>query len=327
MVKKRVCYAIMLVAVASMVMLYDFPGLRFLLASLLVIPLASLLLLLFQTLLCRFVTGKDKEWVYRGERTELTMVLENRGFLPVGRVLLKGKLCLPGEADVKLRQYSFGVDARENREMKFSLEAGHCGKARFEAVRVRIFDALGLFSLPVRGRGDFTVYVLPQADPDYGRELDRVVRGLAETQDDDIYVRGYRQGDSMHRIYWKLSVKEGELQVRDYEPGRAVSLYLDFEPGLCGRPEGWDVYLDRAASLLEYLSRDGQNVTEVVWSRGECFFRFTVHDRDEIAMCMCAVLGREDKNTAFWETSVFNLEQGYRLDGDGRLYMGEAWVL
>ncbi len=78
---------------------------------------------------------------------------------------------------------------------------------------------------------------------------------------------------------------------------------------------------------MEYLSRDGQNVTEVVWNRGEAFCRFSVRNIGEVIACMCAVLGREDKNTVYWESSIFNLEQGYRLDGDGRLYLGGVWVL
>lgn len=327
MIKRRVCYIIMLAAVVSMVMLYDFSGMRFLLACLLIIPLGSLLLLIPQAFLCRFILGGSEERLYRGEKTALSMMLENRSFLPVGRVLLKGRLCLPGEANVKVRQYFFGVGIKDSKTMELSLEARHCGKVSLEAARVRVFDLLGLFSLPMRKTGDFTAYVLPQLDPAYGQELERVARGYAETQDDDIYVRGYRQGDTMHRVYWKLSVKAGELQVRDYESGNAVSLYLNFQQELSRRAENWDAYLDKARSLLEYLTRDGQNVTEVVWSRGECFCRFSVHSIEETVACMCAVLGREDKNTAYWETSVFNLEEGYRLDGDGRLYLAGAWFL
>lgn len=324
---RRVCYVIMSAVVAVMVMLYDFQGLRFLLSCLLVIPLCSLLLLIVQAYFCSLVPGENREWVERGEKTVLTLLLENRSFLPVGRVLLKGRLLLPGEADARLQRYFFGVGARDSRRMELELEAAHCGRISLEAARARVYDVLGLFSLRVRGKGEFATYVLPLSDPDYGRELERAVRGYAETQEDDVYVRNYRQGDSLHRIYWKLSVKAGELQVRDYELGRAITLYLDFQQKKHRRAESWDSCLDRARSLLEYLTRDGQNVTEVVWNRGECFCRFDVRSVEETVLCMCAVMGREDKNTVYWESSVFNLEQGYRLDDDGRLYLGGEWFL
>lgn len=324
---RRVCYVIMFAAVFTMMMLYDFPGLRFLLICLLVIPLCSLLLLIGQVFFCRLVPGENEEWVNRGEKTVLSLLLENRSFLPVGRVLLKGRLRMPGEADARLCRYFFGIGVRDSKKLELELEAAHCGKISLEAARARVYDMLGLFSLRVRGMEEFAAYVLPLSDPDYGKELERVVRGYAETQDDDIYVRDYRQGDSLHRIYWKLSVKAGELQVRDYELGGAVTLYLDFQQKAHWRAESRDTCLDKARAILEYLSRDGQNVTEVVWNQGECLCRFDVRSIEETILCMCAVMGREDKNTVYWESSVFNLEQGYRLDGDGRLYLGGVWFL
>ena len=68
-------------------------------------------------------------------------------------------------------------------------------------------------------------------------------------------------------------------------------------------------------------------MTEVVWSEGESFRRYTVRGGRETAECMCAVLGRRDDAAAYFDAPVFALEQGYRLDGEGRLYLGGALFL
>ena len=327
MFKRRLYYLLLLAGVFYLALLYDFGGLRFLAGCLVVFPLGSLLLLFLQIFFCRFTLEEDSEWVYRGEGTSMTFTFENRGFLPVGRVLLSGKLQAPGEKETRLKQYLLGVGIRDSKTLRLSVQTPHCGEAKLEKARVRIYDALGLFCLPVRGVGGFAVYVLPRVNANYGRELERVAQTFADAQEDDIYIRGYRQGDSIHRIYWKLSAKEGELQVRDYEPFASVSLYLDFSQKLRGQAQEWDDYLEKAMSILAYLSRPGQNMTEVVWSEGESLCRYTVRGRGETVACMCAVLGQKDGGAVYFDTPVFALEQGYRLDGEGRLYLGGALFL
>lgn len=327
MLKKRMYYLIMLAGIFYLMLLYDFRGLRFMAGCFLVFPFGSLLLLVLQTICSRFSLEADSEWVYRGEGTSISFTFENRGFLPVGRVLLSGKLQTPGEKETKIRQYILGVGVRDRETVQLAIETQHCGEARLEKTQVRIYDVLGLFSLPVRGGCGFTVYVLPRVDAGYGSELERVVHSFADAQEDDIYIRGYRQGDSIHRIYWKLSAKEGELQVRDYEPFSSVSLFLDFRQDLREQAAEWDSYLEKAMSILAYLSKPGQNMTEVVWGEGESLCRYTVHNSRETAACMCAVLGQEGSSAVYFEAPVFALEQGYRLDGEGRLYLGGALFL
>lgn len=327
MLKRRIYYLLMLAGVFYLVMLYDFQGLRFVAGCLLAFPAGSLLLLLLQALCGRFALEAEPERVYRGEGTFLVLTFENRGFLPVGRVLLSGRLHAPGEKEARLRQYILGVGARDSATVRIPVQTAHCGEAWLERAKVRVYDILGLFSLPVRGTGSFAACVLPRVDAGYGRELERVAQTFADAQEDDIYIREYRQGDSVHRIYWKLSAKEGELQVRDYEPFSSVSLYLDFPRGLRERPEEWDAYLEKAVSVLAYLSKPGQNMTEVVWGEGESLCRYTVRGSAETAACMYAILCRRDSEAVYFDAPVFVLEQGYRLDGEGRLYLGGALFL
>lgn len=327
MLKRRLYYLLVLAGIIYLVLLYDFWGLRFLAGCLLVFPPGSFLLLALQVLCGRFALGADSEWVHRGDGASISFTFENRGFLPAGRVFLGGKLYAPGEKETRVRQYLLGVGARESRTVQLELGTPHCGVIRLEKARVRVYDVMGLFSLPARGSGSASVYVLPKVDASYGRELERIAQTFADAQEDDIYIRGYSPGDSIHRVYWKLSAKEGELQVRDYEPFVSVSLYLDFPQSLRDRAEEWDGYLGKAVSILAYLSKYGQNMTEVVWGEGESLCRRTVRNREEAYACICAVLGQKDRMAAYFDAPVFALEQGYRLDGEGSLYLGGALFL
>ena len=68
-------------------------------------------------------------------------------------------------------------------------------------------------------------------------------------------------------------------------------------------------------------------MTEVVWSEGESLCRYTVRSRGETVACMCAAVGQNKGTEAYFDAPVFALEQGYRLDGEGRLYLGGALFL
>ena len=109
--------------------------------------------------------------------------------------------------------------------------SGHCGGMIVTVKKARIFDYLGLFSLPVRKKETLTLLVrprpLPMALPE---ELHRHIcpgwkpkygGGFAENHE----LRPYRPGDSLNQIHWKLSAKTGELILREpVEPAQGQVL-------------------------------------------------------------------------------------------------------
>ena len=96
----------------------------------------------------------------------------------------------------------------------------HCGGFTVTAEKVRIFDYLGLFSLPVWKRESKTLLVYPQPMPlslpeDLRRQSSLRWKpkpaGFAENHE----LRLYRPGDAMNQVHWKLSTKTGNLILRE----------------------------------------------------------------------------------------------------------------
>ncbi len=135
------------------------------------------------------------------------------------------------------------------------LPTEHCGQLECFPDRVKVYDYLGLFCLPMKHFPHMTVTVEPQplpvAEPPKLREyLSRAWRpkpggGYSENHE----LRLYRPGDSLNQIHWKLSAKTGKLILREpMEPERG-KMVLDMEL------RGTDDELDRKFGRLLYLSR------------------------------------------------------------------------
>lgn len=129
----------------------------------------------------------------------------------------------------------------------------HCGGYTVTLKKVRIFDYLGLFSLPVRKKGSLTILVRPRPvamtlPEDLHRQIHmqwkpKAGGGFSENHE----LRQYHPGDSINQIHWKLSAKTGELMLREpMEPQDGLVLLTLH---LRGTPE----VLDRKLGRLLWL--------------------------------------------------------------------------
>ena len=143
---------------------------------------------------------------------------------------------------------------------KWTLTAGdplptdRAGALMCRVKKVRIYDYLGLFSLPMKHTPTASVHVLPDPIPTKMPALDRFIvqswrpkwgGGFAENHE----LRLYRPGDNVQQIHWKLSAKTGNLIFRQpMDPIRNR---------LCLRLElsGTAAELQRKLGRLRYLSQ------------------------------------------------------------------------
>lgn len=124
----------------------------------------------------------------------------------------------------------------------------HCGGYAVTVKRAKIYDYLGLFSLPVWKKDSLTLLVRPSpvslALPE---ELHRHIPvqwaplsgGFSENHE----LRQYHPGDSLNQIHWKLSAKTGELILRQPMEPRDGQVLLTLH--LRGTPEELDRKLGR----------------------------------------------------------------------------------
>ena len=153
------------------------------------------------------------------------------------------------------------------------LPTDHSGVLFCHLTRVRVYDYLGLFALPLRGQRNLRVVVEPKPVPiPHSEEADADAAfawkpkngGFSENHE----LRLYAPGDNLRQIHWKLSAKTGKLIIREPmepDPGRVlVSLVLKGEGDALARLLGRTLWLGRR--LIEQqipfvlLSRTGDGI-------------------------------------------------------------------
>ena len=139
------------------------------------------------------------------------------GTLPLShcRFRLRIKNVMTG-ASTLLQQRVTGADS-----WYVKINTEHVGLLRCSAEKVRIYDYLKLFRLPVRGVNDVQLMVMPPAEepenlPNLSCFLTRQLKpkpggGFSEEHE----MRVYRPGDPLNSVHWKLSAKTEDLIVRE----------------------------------------------------------------------------------------------------------------
>lgn len=137
------------------------------------------------------------------------------------------------------------------------LPTDHCGGIAMTAERVKIYDYLGLFALPVRGRTKKTILIRPRevkmllgsSPANYIPRAWKPKFGGGTGENHEL--RLYRPGDSLNQIHWKLSAKTGKLILR--EPMEPIQGRLLLTLNLRGTPEELDRMLGRLLWLGKHL--------------------------------------------------------------------------
>ncbi|MCM1190834.1 MAG: DUF58 domain-containing protein [Butyrivibrio sp.] len=330
MTRRIILYILILASCCWLVMLYTFQGLRFLLALLLCVPLLCLLSLLPQKRRVEVEIGGMPDYVTRGECIRLRVTVTHKGRLPLAGLKIRGTWRAHGEKPLKVENMTRGLSGRTRREIEFELPAEHCGAAEFTVEKVKIYDCLRLFSVSVSGKQVrrllVTPKLLPVPDSEAGLILN-LLRTHSEEEDGDFFVREYRPGDSPRSIHWKLTAKEDELQVKDFEPDRQVSLFLNRTEGLKNDSAQKDRFLDRACSLMAFLAEVCGDRAVVCWMQDGVLQRNRIQEPGDIYPCIRKLIFVEKTGVAEPQSpAVQCMLTGCHLEEDGRLYFGEQCV-
>lgn len=236
-----------------------------LLVLVLVLPVVSLLLSLPGMLSCRLGASLPQR-VEQGESAALRLQLTAWKLLPLPEVQIRLNLrTRDQERDLRYLSRLSRTDGL------LALSTERCGFLAPEFRRGRVYDALGLFWLPLRLPKLEPMAILPAArQPEPMPRLEQFLQqqvkpkpggGYAELHDH----RSYRPGDPVKSIHWKLSMKSDQLVVREpLEPvKRRMLLALRTPKGAKAR----DVNLGQLRYLSNWLLDHGV-AHELVWMEG-----------------------------------------------------------
>lgn len=326
MIRRKLLYLMLLGVSAYLMLLFDYQQFRFLFLFLLSAPFLCLLQLLAAVFRCRVRAKARTEFIFRGETERIAAEAVNKGLFPAAAVRAAVRIELPGEAPRREQVGFRGIPGKRIRGTFIEFTACHCGQAFFQITGAGVSDYLGLFSLPLKKREKLALFVMPVPEPlpiELAAGLgDGRLRGAGE-HDGDYLVREYRPGDSPKRIHWKLSVREGDLLVRDLEAEGGLTLFLNNDAALRGNPGRWDAWLDRAVSLLELMAAQGLEF-EALWNAGGSVFRRRVVSGEDTAACIRSLLKEsEPEGEERYGGNPLQLLEGLHLEADGTLYLGE----
>ena len=324
MVGRRIVYGAALLAALAFQIFYDGYLAQFLLVCIILLPVLSLLLSLPGLLGLRLSLSAAPSCLLRDQKGQWRIGIDNATPLPVAQLTLDllVRNALTG-AERRKRFRTFGLSGEQARSLPMDCE--HCGVLTCQIVRAKALDFLGLISLPVSIPPAVQALVLPEPAPlEALPELEHILaqagaRPGPGQEGEDYEVRGYRPGDPIRSIHWKLSSKYDELVVRERLKSDRPQVALSFD--LFGPPERLDQVLARlwtaSLSLIQreiphalcWLGPDGQTNAEPVASQAQ------------LLDCMTRILSRrapEGKPQTAWELQdVLGLPRFHITAGEG----------
>ena len=184
--------------------------------------------------------------LFVGERTDLTLVIENRKPLPVPWIEVRETMPrgisvtgvrtqAGGAPGTQMLQRTAALGMHDRLEWPMELRAVRRGYFRVGPTRLRSGDLFGFFDREEEtGRPVDGIVVYPHVYPlgDLGFDSARPFgdrRGGARIYEDPsrvVGVRDYQPGDPMKRIDWHATVRLGRMQSRLYEPSRAQAMVI-----------------------------------------------------------------------------------------------------
>jgi uncharacterized protein (DUF58 family) len=181
---------------------------------------------LYSRILRRYVSVRRKDRVlrtHRFEALEITLIVENRSFLPVAYLDVADQqntffASEPGNFLIKLR-------SGERKTLSYSIESQKRGQYTVGPALIQGSDPLGFFPFRIQASESQTLIVYPEVLPLSLFNSEGLPAGNIRVEN-PVYedmtryrsLREYLPGDSLRRVNWKASAKTGQLFVTDYLP-------------------------------------------------------------------------------------------------------------
>ncbi|MGQ0466010.1 MAG: DUF58 domain-containing protein [Sporichthyaceae bacterium] len=208
----------------------------------------------------------DPGRVPAGDEAKVTLRLENTSLVPSG--LLLAEDTLPRGMSARPRFVVDRLDPRGQRDVFYRVRSEVRGRYRIGPLTMRVADPFGMCEIPRAFPGTDDLIVIPVVENLPVVQLGGEWTGSNDTQpssipaagEDDVAVREYRYGDSLHRVHWKATARKGELMVRREEQHRQsrATILLDVRAGAHhgeGLRSSLEWCVSAAASLAIHLNR------------------------------------------------------------------------
>ncbi|WP_108999894.1 DUF58 domain-containing protein [Streptomyces rishiriensis] len=206
-----------------------------------------------------------------GSEARVHLRMDNVSRLPTGLLMLQDRV--PYVLGPRPRFVLDRVEAGGRREVSYRVRSDLRGRYPLGPLQLRLNDPFGMCELTRSFSTHDTLTVIPRVEPlppvrltgeakGYGEGRQR---SLALAGEDDVIPRGYRYGDDLRRVHWRLTARYGELMVRrEEQPQRSRCTVLLDTRGLAyqgaGPDSAFEWAVSGAASVLVHMLERGFSV-------------------------------------------------------------------
>lgn len=191
---------------------------------LLAVPAAALLLVGRSQLRLTALRLVEPGRVGVGGHARVSVRLTNMSRLPTGVLLLEDRV--PLTLGARPRFVLDRLIGREHRDIAYTVRPAARGRHQVGPLSLRLTDPLGLWEISRDFPSTAELVVTPRlvalpSLPVHGWSAGGLRQSavLPSGGEDDVSIREYRHGDSLHRVHWRATARHGEVMVRR-EDGR-----------------------------------------------------------------------------------------------------------
>lgn len=298
MLRNRVFYVLLLLAMA---LIYIFTNTYYTLTLLglcTLLPLLSLVLMLFSKrglTISLTVPGTVEK-----ENAVFTYEFENTSLFPVARVVFTVQMENQMTGSTRTRKISTTVGGKKSVSAKLSMTGSKVGTVILSTRRIRVYDAFGLFALKKPDLQNQATIVYPdmrEAAVYMEKPIETMGEGTRYSPDkpgpdvSEIFaLREYVPGDEVRKIHWKLSSKIDKTMIRDFSLPLNYSVFLLMELTR-GDEDIVDAVVELYLSLSRALLENGIN-HNLAWYDGseEAFHVRELGDFEDLEIAAAQVL-------------------------------------
>lgn len=261
MARNRVLYALLVVACVVFSMAYTSRISAMLLIAVLLYPVMALIFTLILLVSVKAEFGAKRIVIDKNEPFELAVTLKNRSILP----------CVPVEIHCHIpdREVGLFADKRVFASVSplgragLSIGCVHKYRGSFECriYSLSFVDPLRIIRLTKKQKSVLTTIFLPRKLPledilstSSGEQSFSPKKPLTSEREDFSHVRDYRSGDIMQLVHWKLTAKQDELMIKQFDSVNDVraAVLCDFNvyPGECNVMLRTDTVIETALAFI-----------------------------------------------------------------------------
>lgn len=248
-----------------------------LLLTLLIFPVVMLIMLTVTRKKLDISVYPFAERTVRGEKLELKISVKNPAILPLSCfTAVISYRC----TDEPVGKYTVNIPvrARSEENIAVNITPKHCGTVECTLKKAVIRDIIGLTSMSIKLDRRISTAVLPvklscsaasESGTDGSRSFSAVTGDGGSSEISGL--RGYRDGDRMNRIHWKLSSRGSDYIVKEFSEPVSGGILLLPDIRSCRTPDETDAVLDVFAALAEHLAAEDKGCCAVGHDGGRLY--------------------------------------------------------